>query len=322
VTDFGRTQALVRSTNQHARAQEAGVATSRADVLLQVHEAYFATLKSKAVLIVAEETVKDRQLIADQVGVMAKNQLKSGLDVAFSKVDLAQSQLLLIQAQNDLQSSYAQLSAALGSREQNSYDLAEPAAPALPPADFPQALESAFQSRPELASQRLDVDSARSYATAERDLWFPSMAAAGAAGLTPYRADQLGSRYAAAGFNVNIPVFNGHLFSSLRTEANEQYREQQQTLRDLEDRIARDVRTAWLNAGSAFQRLSVTEQLLSEAKLGEDLARERYKMGLSSIVELSQAQLNLTQAQIAEASAKYEYQARSAELLYQQGLLR
>jgi outer membrane protein len=114
VTDFGRTQALVRSTSQHARAQEAGVATSRADVLLQVREAYFAALKSKAVLTVAEETVKDRQLIADQVGVMAKNQLKSGLDVAFANVNLAQSQLLLIQAQNDLQSSYAQLSAALG----------------------------------------------------------------------------------------------------------------------------------------------------------------------------------------------------------------
>jgi outer membrane protein len=200
--------------------------------------------------------------------------------------------------------------------------LAESAVPAAPPADFSQVLQEAFQSRPELASQRLEVNSAHSYATAERDLWFPSMAAAGAAGLTPYRADQLGSRYAAVGFNVNIPVFNGHLFSSLRTEANEQYREQQQTLRDQEDRIARDVRTAWLNAGSAFQRLSVTEQLLAEAKLGEDLARERYKMGLSAIVELSQAQLNLTQAQIAEASAKYEYQARIAELLYQQGLLR
>jgi outer membrane protein len=185
-----------------------------------------------------------------------------------------------------------------------------------------QVLQEAFQNRPELASQRLEVSSARSYATAERDLWFPSLSAAGAAGLTPYRADQLSSRYAAIGFNVNIPVFNGHLFGSLRTQANEEYRAQQQFLRDLEDRIARDVRTAWLNAGSAFQRLSVTEQLLNEAKLAEDLASSRYRMGLSSIIELSQAQLNLTQAQIAEASAKYEYQVRTSELLYQQGHLR
>jgi outer membrane protein len=322
ITDFGRTQALVRSSSEHARAREAVVVTSRADVLLQLHEAYFAALRSKAVLTVAQETVKDRQLISDQVGVMAKNQLKSGLDVAFANVDLAQAQLLLIQAQNDLQASYAQFSAALGSREQTAYDLDEMPVPAAPPAEFSAVLQEAFQNRPELAGQRLEVSSARSFATAQRDLWFPSLTAAGAAGLTPYRNDQLAPRYSAVGFNVNIPLFNGHLFGSLRTQASEEYRAQQQFLRDLEDRIARDVRTAWLNAGSAFQRLSVTEQLLNEARLAEDLASSRYRMGLSSIIEVSQAQLNLTQAQIAEASAKYEYQARISELLYQQGLLR
>ena len=322
VTDFGRTQALVRSSNEHARAQAADVDTSRADVLLQLHEAYFGVLRARVVLTVAQQTVKDRRLISDQVGVMAKNQLKSGLDVAFANVDLSQAQLLLIQAQNDLQASYANLSTALGNREQSAYELAELPTPAAPPSDFVEVVQAAFQNRPELAGQRLEVDAAHSYAIAERDLWFPMMTAAGAAGVAPYRADQLTSRYAAAGFNINVPIFNGHLFSSLRTQANEQFRAQQQALRDLEDRIARDVRTAWLNARSAYDRLAVTEQLLNQARLGEDLASQRYKMGLSSIIELSQAQLNLTQAEIAEATAKYEYQARTSELLYQQGLLR
>ena len=322
ITDFGRTQSLVHSFNQHARAQQSGVVATRADVLLQVHQSYFAALKSKALLLVAQETVRDRQLVADQVGVMAQNKLKSGLDVAFAGVDLSQAQLLLIQSQNDLQASYAQLSSALGFREPQEFALTEPQAMPPPPADFPQVLQEAFQNRPELAGQRFEVNSARSYATAERDLWFPSMSAAGGAGIIPYRAAQLDSRYAAIGFNVNVPVFNGHLFGSLRTQANEEFRAQQQVLRDLEDRVARDVRTAWLNANSAFQRLAVTEQLLNEAKLAEDLAASRYRMGLSSIIELTQAQLNLTQAQIAEASAKYDYQTAFSVLLYQQGALK
>ena len=322
VTDFGRTQAIVHSYNQHARAQQAGVFATRADVLLQLHQAYFAALKSKVLLTVAQETVRDRQLVADQVGVMAQNKLKSGLDVAFASVDLSQAQLLLIQTQNDLQASYAQLSSALGYREPRDFDLAEPPSMPPPPSDFTQVLQEAFANRPELAGQRLEINAAKSYATAERDLWFPSMTAAGGAGVAPYRADQLDSRYAAIGFNVNIPVFNGHLFGSLRAQANEEFRAQQQVLRDLEDRVARDVRTAWLNANSAYQRLSVTEQLLNEAKLAEDLAASRYRMGLSSIVELTQAQLNLTQAQIAEASAKYDYQTAFSQLLYQQGDLK
>jgi outer membrane protein len=323
VTDFGRTQSLVKSSSLHARAQQEGVITSRADILLQVHDAYFASLKSKALLTVANETVKDRQVIADQITLMQKNQLKSGLDVAFANVDLAQAKLLLIQAQNDLQASYANLSVALGYHEPRSFDLAELPVPPAPPPDFVPVLQQAFMNRPELVGQRFEVNAARSYAIAERDLWFPTLGAVGAAGLTPYREDALTStRYAATGFNLSIPIFNGHLFGSLRTQANEQYRAQQQYLRDLEDRIARDVRTAWLNANSAFERLAVTEQLLQEATLAEDLATSRYKMGLSSIVELSQAQLNLTQAQIQEASAKYDFQARTSELLYQQGLLR
>ena len=89
----------------------------------------------------------------------------------------------------------------------------------------------------------------------------------------------------------------------------------------MQNRIARDVQTAWLNANSAFQRLSVTDQLLNEANQSLDLAQSRYQLGLSSIIELSQAQLNQTQAQIEQASAKYDFHARVSALNYQLGAL-
>ena len=94
-----------------------------------------------------------------------------------------------------------------------------------------------------------------------------------------------------------------------------------QNLRDLTDRISRDVRTAWLNASSAYQRLSVTDQLLNQATLSLNLAQSRYNLGLSSIIELSQAQLNLTSAQIADASAKYDFETQISTLNYEVGLL-
>ena len=52
-----------------------------------------------------------------------------------------------------------------------------------------------------------------------------------------------------------------------------------------------------------------------------DLAQARYKAGSSSIVELSQAQLNQTEAEIAQAKAKYEYQIRNAVMSFQLGQL-
>ena len=95
-----------------------------------------------------------------------------------------------------------------------------------------------------------------------------------------------------------------------------------QRLLDLENSIAREVRVAWLDMITAYQRLDLTSQILAQARQALDLADARYKLGLSSIVELQQAQLNETQAAIDEASAKYDYGAKTASLNYAIGRLR
>ncbi len=103
--------------------------------------------------------------------------------------------------------------------------------------------------------------------------------------------------------NVQIPVFNGFLFSSKSRESDLRAQATRQRLTDLRNRISRDVRTSWLAANTAFDRVTVSEQLLAQANLALDLAQTRYKLGLSSIVELSQAQLQQTQAEIGNAQA-------------------
>jgi outer membrane protein len=322
VTDFGRTHQLSKSSNYHSQAQQESVVTTRADVLLRVNLDYYNVLKAQAVLRVANETVKDRQLVADQVTQMAKSSLKSGLDVSFAKVDLSRAQLLLVQAQNDLQASYAQLSDALGYPNEQTFQLADEPLPGAPPPNAGPLVTEALQNRPEILSQGLDLKSAQSYATAERDLWFPTLSAVGVAGLVPYRQDPLPSRYAAAGFDLNVPLFNGRLYNALHTEAVARASAQEQFLRDLQNRIAQDVRTSWLNVISDYQRLSVTDELFKQATQAFDLAQARYKLGLSSIIELSQAQLNLTEAQIDQISAQYDYESQTANLNYQLGRMR
>jgi outer membrane protein len=319
VTDFGHTHQLSKSSHLHAQAQQENVVTTRADVLLRVNVTYFGVLKAQSILHVAEETVKARQLVVDQVSALAKSNLKSSLDVSFANVDLARAQLLLVQAQNDVQASYAQFSDALGYSDQRTFQLVDEPMPGAPPPDLSPLVVEAFQNRPEIISQGLDVKSAQSYATAERDLWFPTISAAGVTGLVPYRQDLLSSRYAAAGFNVNVPIFNGRLFNALHTEATAHASAQEQLLLDLQNRIAQDVRTSWLNVISAYQRLSLTEQLLAQTTQAFDLADARYRLGLSSIIELSQAQLNLTDAQVEQVSAQYDYESQTANLNYQLG---
>ncbi len=320
VTDFGRTQNLVSSARLHAQATQADLQATRLTVLLQVDRAYYDVLKAQAVLKVAQQTVKDRQLVSDQVTALQKSKLKSGLDVSFANVNLEEAKLLLVQAQNDEQAGFAALSAALGYSNQQTFELEDVQLPtaAIPP--LTDLVNQAFSNRPEIQSQRLNTESSQKFAKAERDLWFPTISALATAGVTPVHQAALGDNYAAGGVNVDIPIFNGHLFSARRAQAEFKARAEEETLRDLQDRVARDVRVAWLNAKTAFQRLDLTQQLLLEANQALDLAQERYKLGLSSIVELSQAQLNQTQAQIEQTSAKYDYAYSLANLNFQVGV--
>lgn len=321
ITDFGRTSNLVGSARFEAKAATESAQQTQEDVLLAVNRAFYGLLRAQAVLNVAQETVKARQVLTDQVTTLEKNKLKSMLDVSFAQVNLAQAKLLLVQAQNDQKAAEADLANALGLANPQPFELAEEPMPVPPPDDPTELIATALLTRPDLASARFSHEAALRYARAERDLWMPTVSAMGAAGLTPAYQAPLTDRYAAAGINVNIPIFNGFLYSARHQEANLHAQAEDQRLRDLADRIGRDVRTAWLDANTAYQRLDVTDQLLKQAGLALDLARGRYKLGLSSIVELSQSELNLTEAQIADTGAKYDFQIQSAALAYQIGKL-
>ena len=322
LTDFGRTSDLVETASLRAQALRQSALVDRADVLLRVDRAYFSAQRSQAILRVAQETVGARQLVTDQVGALAQSNLRSGLDVSFARVSLSEAQLLLLQARNDQSAAFANLAAALGQPDASTYTLVDEPLPDAPPSDPAGLVAQALRDRSDVASERLARESAAKFAEAERALWYPTISAAAAAGLAPYRQAGINSSYSAIGVNVSVPLTNGGLFAARHTEASLRARAEAERLRDLEDRVSRDVRVALLDAQTAFQRLDLTNQLLEQAAQAQELAEARYNLGLSSIVELTQAQLNKTRAEIEQASARYDYQARTSSLRYQLGALK
>ncbi len=211
VTDFGRTKNLVASSRLQAQAANETVNTSRADVLLNVDRAFYSALRAQAILTVAQQTVKQRETVSEQITTLAQNKLRSGLDVSFADVNLSQARLLLVQAQNDVRAAFAVLAETLGVSRQQQFELAEPAEASAVLPGVEDAMAAANRDRPELASQRLQVESAQHFSAAERDLILPTLSLAGAAGEIPFRQSELPQNYAAIGFNVHIPIFNGKL---------------------------------------------------------------------------------------------------------------
>lgn len=322
LVDFGRTSNLVAFSKLQEKAQNASALATTEDIVIAADQAFYNALQAQALLQVAKQNVATRQTTDLQVKEMTENKLKSILDLSFADVNLSQAKLLLLDAQNNADSSMASLDAVLGLDHEVVYQLVDNAeSEQTPPPDPEQLIQLGLQQRPDLQAMNFDAQAATKFSKAQRDQLFPTISAMGTVGAVPVRPDQYytSNWWGAIGVNVQIPVFNGFLFSAQAKEASLRARAAQEQSRDLRDRIVRDIRTSWLTANTAYQRVTVSAQLLDEANLAMKLAETRYTMGLSSIVELSQAQYQQTDAAIGNTNAKYQYRLALATLNYQIG---
>lgn len=323
ITDFGRTQNLVSSSVFAAKAQDENAIATQQQIVLAVDEAFYNTLETKALLHVAEETVSARQNLVDQIQALTNAKLRSDIDLSFSKVNLARAKLLLLESQNNYEASLSTLSAILAFPDRQNFAPVEPETQATPPSVDPVPLiQEALNQRPEVRALQNDVTAASKFSKAEHDLWWPTVSANGVVGSAPVRDDHISNWYGAVGVNINIPVFNGFLFNARAKSADLETEMKRKKLQDLQDNVARDVRNSWLDTQKAYERLSVTRQLREQAGLALELAAARYKLGLSSIVEFSQAELEETDAELQDTDAHYQYLVTQIMLAYQMGITR
>ena len=330
LTDFGRTVNLVSSSKLLEKAQNSNTLATAEDIVLATDQAFYNALQAQALLKVAQQTVTTRQSVENQINTLTENKLRSNLDLSFAQVNLSQAKLLQLDAQNNVESTIAALTAVLGLDKRVQLELSdEDSQPPSPPLDVDALINTALQQRPDLQALNYDQQAAEKFRRAQRDQLFPTLSALGMAGGTPVRPDCFGgcfpnyfisSWYGAIGVNMTVPIFNGFLFTAEASEAKYRAQAAAENTRDLRDQVVRDVRTAWLTTNTAFQRVTVSAELAKQADLSLSLAQQRYQLGLGSIVELSQGQLQQTDAAIGYVNAQYQYRLALSTLNFEIGV--
>jgi outer membrane protein len=323
ITDFGRTSNLVASAKLQEKARISDAEASRQDIVLVTDQVFFAVIEAQDTLKVATRTVSARQDLTDQVSALASSKLRSDLDLSFAQVNLSQARLLQLNAQNDLDAAKATFSAVLGYDKLMNFQLVDDSGPLPPLAPDPEILiAEAIQNRPDLQSLKFSEQAAEKFSKAQHEQLLPTVSALGAVGDTPTGSSQYFTTtwYGAVGGNVNIPIFNGFRLTAQASEAALRAQVASQQTLALREQVARDVRAAWLNANTALQRVTVTSELVREANTALDLAKTRYDLGLSSIVELSQAELQQTEAAISNANARSQYNFAISTINFQTGV--
>ncbi|RXH54145.1 TolC family protein [Granulicella sibirica] len=321
VTDFGRTSALAASSKLNSQAQEDFATLTKAQVRCNVRDAYYQVLGAEAVLRAARAAQSNRHLVARQLSALAQNELRSTVDVNFAEVLASEADLAVVRAQSAMAQQRAHLATAMGATQSISAPLIDPVTPDTLPLD-PDSLEALAQNqRADLNAAEAQQKAAQQIAAAEKRSGYPTLGLGGAAGQIPFHDHTLHDSYAAAGFNLSIPIFNGWLFAARRAEAESEANARASDVKELHLEITEQVRNNWQRANEAFQSLDVTARLVVQSKEALHLAQARYDAGLGSIVELNEAQVNETSAEIAAADANYTYLSRRAELDFAAGLL-
>ena len=322
VTDFGRTSALVAASRSGAEAQQDVATLTRAQVRLNVRRTFFQVLGAEAVLRAAEAARANRALVARQLSALAQNELRSTVDVNFANVLVSEAELAVVRARSTVMQNRSRLATAMGAPQTIQNVLVEPHEETAPlPTTQEDLLKQAQTQRADLSAATAQQKAAQNFALSEKRLSLPTLNVMGAAGQLPFHDHTLHDNYATIGFNLNIPVFNGGLFSARRAEADLEARARTQDVEQVRLAVNEQVRDSWYRADEAFRSLDVSARLVAQSKEALRLAQARYDAGLGSIVELNEAQLNETSAEITSADATYTYLTRRAELDYAAGLL-
>ena len=325
ITDFGHTRDLVASNKLQQKAQDQTALATEQDVLLATDQAFYRLLNAQSLLNVAKATVAARGDVQNLTSALTKSALKSDLDLNVASADLSQAQLLELDAENGVASASAALASVLAAPADTVYLAVEDSDDTpLPPPDSSVAINANAQAqRPDLQALRFNAAADQKFATAQQLQHLPTISALAIGGITPVAPDGVfvPNWYAAAGVNLSLPLFTGFRIDAQAKEARLRQKATEKQAQDLSDTIARDVRVAVLNAQTAFRRISVADQFRKQTAQALALAQTRYKLGLSSIVELSQAQLQSTQAAVAAVNARFDYLLALRALDYARGQL-
>lgn len=326
ITDFGQTAHRILANRSTEAATEKDILTNKALVILNVQQAYWTCLMQQRFVDIAAENVEKRKAIRDQIQTLYKHQLKSKLDLDLMAVEVGNAELALIKARNDLAQSFAALNHAMGIEGLDRYALTpialmQESAPAVA-----ELVEEGLQHRPELMGGQDRVQASQELLRAVQALHFGEISAVGALGITQYGtvhdggipSDGVASLWG-FGVTARLPLFTGYKIQNQIAEASHRTGEAEQELQSLANEVTLQVVKASLGQITTAEQIALERERVAFAKEAVALAQARYKLGLSSIVEVIRSATALFDAESRLAEAQYVYKKSQALVAYAAG---
>lgn len=314
-----------RAHRQSAAEHETAAARLRAqetgnDVRLVVSTTFFNILRAEQLLTVAQER---REAAAEQLRV-ARARFEADIaprfDVLRSEAELANAEQDVIAAQNDVALAHASFNTALGRDVVAPVALRYEAEPSLPEVPFNAARETAVTNRPQLEAIREDIESGVQEVRARRAENRPQVGFTGA-----YNRPNPGG-FASTAYRYNLgltmtwPFFDSGFTRGRVREAEAIVQGTRQALEESRQQVELDVRQAGLDIQEAQRRAITSQTEVNSAREALRVAQVRYRAGVGTNVEVTDAQVALARAGQNLANAQFDYETAISRLEFATGV--
>ena len=314
VTDGGKTDLAVQAAELEREAVLQDLAAARSDLVLEVQQAFYALVKAEDDLEVARRNVavQEEQLARARAFFQAGKVPKS--DVTAAEVDLGQARLEQTQASGTVEATRSLLYRTMGVSPRGQALSVTPPPWTDRKAPSVEAAQSGVAARPDLRAQGLRVEEAsRNVALAAKDLAWNVAAWGG------YGWSDPGTGEWKSGLILSLPLLDGGRTDAKVGQARATLEEVRATEEDLRQKADLAVVEALTELRTAEESLRTALLVDRQARENLDLARGRYREGVGSPLEVSQAALNRTKAQRSLAKARHDLRIAWAKLEHGMG---
>jgi outer membrane protein TolC len=312
IYDFGKTSSLVESQKYTTESTRMDLSNVESQTVLTVKSDYYGVLQARRNEEVAAEVVKQFEQHLDQANAFYKAGTKAKIDVTKAEVDLSNSRLAFISAQNTLRIAWVNLNNAMGVPNAPAYDIEDNLTITNYALTYEEALSRAFQNRPDLLSLLLKEKAARSSIETARTNYYPYITGSANYGysgdLTPF------DHYWTAGATVTFPVFSGFLTKYQVQEQEGNLSVLEATAETLRQSIMLDVQQGYLNLQQSKDAITTAETAVRQAQENLDLANGRYKSGVGSPLEVTDALVSYSNAKTSYNNALASYKIAEANI--------
>ncbi len=322
VFDFGKSYTKVAASSDLKNASGEDFISTKQDLILATDIAYFNYLQANRLIEVSNETVKQAEEHLRQAKAFYSVGKSPRFDVLKAETDLANAKVNLISAENNIRISKLQLENVLNQKLSDSVSLEDNLEVKKDSIDVKSAIENAINNRPEIISGKYKLNANKSLLTSAWLTNLPSINATGGYNWRSYNINQPFPNSWNVGLTLSLPLFQGFALDAGVEQARANLKTTEAVNDALLQSVMLDVEQQYSTLQEASERITATRALVAQAGETLKLAEGRYKQGVGSAIEITDALVGYYNAETSYIQSLYDYQVSYARLQRAMGLLK